>query len=92
MSSSDRREVRTEAKQMGLPFFSRKQDVYAYNQNLPNADAAQVKSNKFCDLNAPGLSKQSTLLKLVFKIGKFNKTPMQTPNLTRKTRAPLLKV
>ena len=56
------REVRTEAKQMALLTFTRKQDVYAYKQNLPNADATQVKStNELRDFVAPGLSNKSTL-------------------------------
>ena len=70
---------------MGLLTFTRKQDVYAYNQNLPNADAAQVKStNELRDFVAPGLSKKSTPPKPVFEIGKCINTPMQMPNLTRK--------
>ena len=79
------RKVRTEAKQLGLQNFISKQDVYVYNQNLPNADAAQVKStNELRDFVAPGLSKKSTPLKAVFEIGKCINTPMQMPNFTLK--------
>ena len=70
---------------MGLLTFTRKQDVYAYNQNLPDADDAQVKStNELRDFVAPGFSKKSTPPKPVFESGKFNNTPMQMTNLTRK--------
>ena len=54
------REVRAEAKQMGLLTFTKRQDVYAYNQNLPNTDAVQVKStNELRDFVAPVLSNKS---------------------------------
>ena len=37
------REIKSEAKQMGLLVYTRRQDVFVYNQNHPNADAIQVK-------------------------------------------------
>ena len=55
------REVRAEAKQMGLLTFTKRQDVYAYNQNLPNTAAVQVKStNELRDFVAPVLSNKSS--------------------------------
>ena len=55
------REVRAEAKQMGLLTFTKRQDVYAYNQNLPNTDAVQVKStNELRDFVSPVLSNKSS--------------------------------
>ena len=37
------REIRSDAKQIGLLAYTRRQDVFVYNQNHPNADAIQVK-------------------------------------------------
>ena len=54
-------------------------------QNLPNADATHVKSTKeLRDFVAPSVSNKSTIPKPVFQIGKFNITPIQITNLTRK--------
>ena len=33
------REIKSEEKQMGLLAYTRRQDVFVYNQNHPNADA-----------------------------------------------------
>ena len=35
--------IKSEAKQMGLHAYTRRQDVFVYSQNHPNADAMQVK-------------------------------------------------
>ena len=78
------RELKNEFKQLGLLSFTRKQDVYALNQNLPNSDAVKVTSSH--ELN-------SLTLKDVQPISSYHHqpndekivdTPKQMPQLFRK--------
>ena len=45
MLSPERREIKSEANQMGLLANARRQDVFLYNQNHRSAVAIQVKKN-----------------------------------------------
>ena len=78
------RELKNESKQLGLLLFTRKQDVYDFNQNLPNSDAVKVTSSH--ELN-------SLTLKDVQPISSYHHlpndekivdTPKQIPQLIRK--------
>ena len=83
------RVLKSEAKQLGLLSYTRKQDVYAFNQNMPDSNAIKVTSvaelSSFAAIkNQP---QQSFLPKPAENVAKSHlmfETPHQMPPLTRK--------
>ena len=81
------REIKSEAKQMGLLAYTRRQDVFVYNQNHPNADAIQVKKTaELKDYVAIKNPKQDCIPTKPTQVQLNNhiETPKQPPTLTRK--------
>ena len=73
------RKIRSEARQMKIDTFTRKQDVYARNPNIPNSEPVHIKFTHelraFLPQAANTLSNNDT---------KFPETPKTLPQLTRK--------
>ena len=81
------REIKSEAKQLGLLAYTRRPDVFVYNQNHPNADAIQVKKTaELKDYVAIKNSKQDYIPTKPAQVQLTNhiETPKQPPTLTRK--------
>ena len=81
------REIKSEAKQMILLAYKRRQDVFVYNQNHPNADAIQVKKTaELKDYVAIKNPKQDCIPTKPIQVQLTNhiETPKQPPTLTRK--------
>ena len=78
------RELKNESKQLGLLSFTRKQDVYAFNQNLPNSDAVKVTSSR--ELNSLTLKEVQPISSYHHQPNdeKIVDTPKQMPKLIRK--------
>ena len=78
------RELKNESKQLGLLSFTRKQDVYAFNQNLPNSDAVKVTSSR--ELNSLTLKEVQPISSYHHQPNdeKIVDTPNQMPKLIRK--------
>ena len=82
------REVRSEAKKLGLFSYTRKQDVFVFNQNLPNSDSVQVKSKyeleDFVANHEPRNVLAEPMPRNDVSTSQVMDTPQQMPMLTRK--------
>ena len=80
------REIRVEAKRKGLQCYTRKQDVYVFDQNNPSSDAVRVTSvDELDDFTKRNNENVSDALSRFRKVMSDNtQTPCLPPPLTRK--------